>query len=97
MAVKIVNISLPEKLLKEIDREARKEGRTRSEFLREIVRRYIEAKRVGVTTPRTDLERRMFAELSATSFNRIWDNTVDAEVWDNWEERHGKGKKVKAR
>ncbi|MFN3420739.1 MAG: ribbon-helix-helix domain-containing protein [Armatimonadota bacterium] len=97
MAVKIVNISLPEKLLKEIDREARKEGRTRSEFLREIVQHYIEAKRVGITTSRTDLERRMFAESSATSFNRIWDNPVDAEVWDNWEGRHGKGKKVKAR
>lgn len=97
MAVKIINISLPEELLKEIDREARKEGRTRSEFLREIARRYIEAKRASVVTSRTDLDRWTFAELSAASFNRIWDNPVDAEVWDNWEERHGKGKKVKAR
>lgn len=97
MAVKIINISLPEKLLKEIDREAKRENRTRSEFLREEARRYIEAKRAGIVPSWTASERRAFAGLSAASFNRIWDNPVDAEAWGNWEERHGKGKRAKTR
>jgi metal-responsive CopG/Arc/MetJ family transcriptional regulator len=39
---KVLSLSLPPKLFKEVDRRAKKENRTRSEFLREAIRRYIE-------------------------------------------------------
>lgn len=41
MATKVINISLPEELLREIDEVAALEHRTRSELLRESARRYI--------------------------------------------------------
>lgn len=44
MPVNTVNISFDEKLLKEIDRVAKKEFRSRSELLREAARLYIERK-----------------------------------------------------
>lgn len=40
-----VNISFSEKLLKEIDKVAQEESRSRSELLREAARSYIERKR----------------------------------------------------
>ena len=45
MPSKVVNISLPEELLEEIDETANEESRTRSELLREAARRYIAARR----------------------------------------------------
>jgi metal-responsive CopG/Arc/MetJ family transcriptional regulator len=42
MATKTVNISLPEKLLIEIDRKAKQEYRTRSELFKQAVILYIE-------------------------------------------------------
>lgn len=41
MVSKVINISLPEELLREIDDVAAQEHRTRSELLRESARRYI--------------------------------------------------------
>jgi CopG family transcriptional regulator/antitoxin EndoAI len=38
---KITSLSLPPKLLREAERCARREGRTRSELLREALRRYL--------------------------------------------------------
>lgn len=83
MASRVINISLPEELLREVDQVARRERRTRSEFFREAARRYLETR--GVAS----------AGLSAPAFNRIWDNPTDAELWDNWEARHAP--KAKAR
>ena len=40
-----VHITIPEELLKEIDRQAEREHRNRSEILREAVRRYLEEQR----------------------------------------------------
>ena len=40
-----VNISFPKQLLKNMDRIAKKESRSRSDLLREAVRQYIERKR----------------------------------------------------
>lgn len=77
MASKVINISLPEELLSEVDRMTQQEKRTRSEFFREAVRRYLKE----IT------DRRAFATLSAAAFNRIWDNPIDAELWDNREEQ----------
>ena len=45
MASKVINISLPEELLREIDQTAATEHRTRSELLREGARRYISDQR----------------------------------------------------
>ena len=44
MGTSTVNISFQEKLLKDIDRVAKQESRSRSELLREAVRMYIELK-----------------------------------------------------
>ena len=53
MATKIINISLPAELLKDVDQMARQEKRTRSEFFREAVLRYL----------REIADRRTFSEL----------------------------------
>ena len=45
MGISTVNISFQTDLLKEIDRRAREEFRTRSELIREAARRYIETKK----------------------------------------------------
>ena len=42
---KILSLSLPPDLLREAERVAKKEGRTKSELFREAVRRYIEERR----------------------------------------------------
>jgi len=31
-----------------------------------------------------EVEDRNLRELPAKAFNRVWDNEVDAETWDNW-------------
>jgi metal-responsive CopG/Arc/MetJ family transcriptional regulator len=45
MASKVINISLPEELLREIDESAAAEHRTRSEWLRESARRSLSDQR----------------------------------------------------
>ena len=45
MGAKVINISLPDDLLCEVDEYAREEHRTRSELFREAVRQYIESRR----------------------------------------------------
>ena len=45
MAAKVINISLSDDLLREIDEFAREEHRTRSELFREAARQYIESRR----------------------------------------------------
>lgn len=44
MSSRIVNMTVPEGLLKEADEVARAEGRNRSELFREAVRRYVSAR-----------------------------------------------------
>ncbi len=44
MPSRIVNMTVPEPLLKEADEVARAEGRTRSELIREAIRRYVDGK-----------------------------------------------------
>jgi metal-responsive CopG/Arc/MetJ family transcriptional regulator len=41
MASRIINMTVPEELLREADEVAKAEGRTRSELFREAVRRYL--------------------------------------------------------
>ena len=41
LKTKTINLSLPEELLKDIDRAAKAESRTRSDFLRESVRQRV--------------------------------------------------------
>lgn len=45
MRTKIINISLPDRLLSDADKLARKEYRTRSELFREALRSYILTRR----------------------------------------------------
>ena len=47
MSVAKIMISLPPGLLEEIDRAARAEQRSRSEFLRDAARHYLRRRRVG--------------------------------------------------
>ncbi len=44
MSSRIVRMTVPEPLLKEADEVARAEGRTRSELIREAIRRYVDGK-----------------------------------------------------
>lgn len=98
MASRVINISLPEELLREIERVAKRERRTRSEFFREAARRYIEAKQQQAIDAAGGMaERQGFAALSAPAFNRLWDNPIDAKLWDMWEETHAIPKKTPKR
>lgn len=48
MAARIINMTIPEELLRKVDEAAKAEGRTRSELFREAVRRrYLEERRAG--------------------------------------------------
>ncbi len=42
MASRIINMTVPEELIKEIDKVAKAEGRTRSGLFREAARRYVQ-------------------------------------------------------
>ena len=44
MSVKTINVSFPEEILKEIDRKAEEEYRSRSELLKEATLMYIQTK-----------------------------------------------------
>ena len=49
-----------------------------------------ELDRLGKTFPSQkeknseEFEEGKFSNLSEKTFNRIWDNDTDAEIWDNW-------------
>ncbi|MBI3658951.1 ribbon-helix-helix protein, CopG family [Candidatus Acetothermia bacterium] len=45
MSSRIINMTVPEELLQAADELAESEGRTRSELIREAVRRYVEEQR----------------------------------------------------
>jgi len=45
MSSRIINMTVPEELIKEVDEVAKVEGRTRSELFREAVRRYVQEQR----------------------------------------------------
>lgn len=53
MRSKVINITLPEDLLEEIDLAAQEERRTRSEYLREAARLYMATKPVREARSRT--------------------------------------------
>ena len=62
MKSKVVNITIPEKLLKEINQAAQKEGRTRSEFFREASRDYLR----NISFSESGLEKPVSPEFSQT-------------------------------
>jgi len=45
VAARIINMTVPEQLLRDVDQAAKIEGRTRSELFREAVRRYLQERR----------------------------------------------------
>ena len=69
-----VNISFPKQLLKEVDRVAKNEARSRSEMLREAARQYVEHKQ----RQENDLH---LLKLAKPSFE-FWNNPEDA-VYDS--------------
>ena len=84
MASKVVNISLPEELLAEVDDLAHREKRSRSELFREAGRRYLEEKeRIAPAWAWERVDRRSFSALADSALHRIRDNEVDA-VYDDW-------------
>jgi len=62
MSAKQITLTIPEKMLKEIDRAAKSEHRSRAEFLREAARRSIaaqSARAIPVVKPTAEEERIM--------------------------------------
>lgn len=47
MPSRIINMTVPEELIKEVDEVAKVEGRTRSELFREAVSRYVQERRLA--------------------------------------------------
>ena len=61
MSSRIINMTVAEELIREIDEVAKAEGRTRSELFREAARRYVEDRR----RPRTKDSSRLLSRLAA--------------------------------
>jgi metal-responsive CopG/Arc/MetJ family transcriptional regulator len=82
MAVAKVMISLPKDFLKEIDREIRKEHRTRSEFFREAARLYLQLK---YAAPGQDprVQRAVALQDAIARKDRLatWDGTTEIRRW----------------
>ncbi len=60
MSSRIINMTVPAELIREIDEVAKAEGRTRSELFREAARRYLEDRR-----PRKKDSSRLLSRLAA--------------------------------
>jgi metal-responsive CopG/Arc/MetJ family transcriptional regulator len=45
MATRIINMTIPEELVRQMDEVAKAEGRTRSELVREAARRYVDERK----------------------------------------------------
>lgn len=70
-----VMISIPDALLKEVDKAAKATHRKRSEFFKESVLRYLH----WIHPPK-----REFADLeqAASTALNFWDNPIDDEIWN---------------
>ena len=79
-----VMISIPEELLAEIDKAAEEESRSRSEFLREAARLYLEIRKTQAT-PGQDLRvRKAIAIQDALARQDTlpkWDSTAEIRRW----------------
>ena len=73
-----VMVSLPDDLLRDIDRVAKAEHRKRSEFFKELAFRYLQFVR------RSKLKKREFADMEAAAGTGLefWDNSTDDEIWN---------------
>lgn len=71
-----VMISMPDDLLRSIDRLAKVEHRKRSEFFKELALRYLNFKRRS---------KREFADLegAASTGLSFWDNPTDDRMWND--------------
>lgn len=70
-----VMISIPDDLLRDIDRVAKREHRKRSEFFKELALRYLHFVRRS---------RREFTDLenAASTGLSFWDNSIDDQIWN---------------
>ena len=79
-----VMVSLPEELLAEIDRAAQEEHRTRSEFLREAARLYLDvrkARRTPGQDPRVQHAVALQEALAQQDTLLDWDATTEIRRW----------------
>lgn len=82
MAVAKVMISLPKDFLKEIDREIRKEHRTRSEFFREAARLYLQLKYAAPgQDPRVQCAVALQDAIARKDRLATWDGTTEIRRW----------------
>ena len=79
-----VMISISEKLLAEIDRVAKEENRSRSEFLCEAAKFYLEAQKSRMTPGQDPRIRRAIAiqdEIACQDKMEGWDSTAEIRKW----------------
>lgn len=82
MASVKVMISLPKDFLREIDKEIRKEHRTRSEFFREAVRLYLHLKYAAPKQdPRVQRAVALQDALAQNDRLTVWDGTTEIRRW----------------
>lgn len=84
MAVAKVMISLSEDFLKEIDRMAQAEHRSRSEFFREAIRLYLQTKRAQAVPREDPLVQRAIAIQDALAHQdtlKAWDGASEVRKW----------------
>lgn len=86
---KVVSFSLPPKLLKEIEAQAEKESRTKSELLREALRRYLKTQseeNIARLREREKIGERIAKKLGWTSEDKVEKEVAKIIA----EERYGK-------
>lgn len=79
-----VMISMPEEFLAEIDKAAKEENRSRSEFLREAARLYLEIRKSSITPgqdPRVQKAIAIQDTLAQQDTLEEWDSTVEIRKW----------------
>jgi metal-responsive CopG/Arc/MetJ family transcriptional regulator len=81
MASRIINMTIPDELVRRMDEVAKAEGRTRSELVREATRRYIEERQ---PVPKKDAAR-LLARLRAiaTRGPKLSAEDIDSYLYGN--------------
>ncbi len=81
-----VMISIPEEFLAEIDEAAKEENRSRSEFMREAARLYLEVRKAKTTPgqdPRVQKAISIQDALAHQDTSVKWDPTAEIRRWRN--------------
>ena len=79
-----IMVSIPEEMVADLDQAAKEEHRSRSEFIREAVRLYIQVKKSHSIPGQTPQAREAIAvqdSLAAADIARDWDGTYEIRKW----------------